>query len=152
MEVKLKARPWTPQDLLDDLQLMIDEQPDSYMNVERQTLCTAKAYLEEYFIYDPDHVRQLIRDERDGRIHRFPCDVGDPVWKLVRYKDGKPSHLICLTCAGIHWTDVIGRWRQKKKQEYIIARSDYGVSHLDMKRLGVDWFVSKEDAEDAMKA
>lgn len=48
-EIKMTARPWQPQDLLDDLQLMIDEQPDNYLNTDRETLCTAKAYLEEYF-------------------------------------------------------------------------------------------------------
>lgn len=46
---KLTARPWQPQDLLDDLQLMIDEQPEGYLNTDRETLCTAKAYLEEHF-------------------------------------------------------------------------------------------------------
>lgn len=48
-EIKITARPWQPQDLLDDLQQMIDEQPDNYLNTDRQTLCTAKAYLEEHF-------------------------------------------------------------------------------------------------------
>lgn len=47
--VNLTARPWEPQDLLDDLQLLIDEQPNSITNGVRTTLCTAKAYLEEYF-------------------------------------------------------------------------------------------------------
>lgn len=48
-DVKMFARPWEPQDLLDDLQLMIDEQPDGYLNHERDILCMARAYLEEYF-------------------------------------------------------------------------------------------------------
>jgi hypothetical protein len=48
-EVKIDARPWTPQDLLDDLQSMIDEQSDNYMNTDRTTLCMAKAYLAEHF-------------------------------------------------------------------------------------------------------
>jgi hypothetical protein len=49
MEMKLEARPWIPQDLLDDLQAMIDEEYDNYTNVNRTTLCMAKAYLEEHF-------------------------------------------------------------------------------------------------------
>lgn len=28
----VEARPWKPQDLLDDLQKMIDEEPDAYLN------------------------------------------------------------------------------------------------------------------------
>ncbi len=47
--MNLIARPWQPQDLLDELQLMIDELPDSIANNARTTLCTARAYLEEYF-------------------------------------------------------------------------------------------------------
>ena len=27
-EVRIEARPWEPQDLIDDLQLMIDEEPE----------------------------------------------------------------------------------------------------------------------------
>lgn len=46
---KIEARPWKPQDLLDDLQSIIDEEPDRYLNTRRTTLCTALAYLKEYF-------------------------------------------------------------------------------------------------------
>lgn len=34
------ARPWKPQDLIDDLQKMIDEEPDAYLNDRCTTLCT----------------------------------------------------------------------------------------------------------------
>ena len=43
------CRPWKFQDLLDDLQDMIDEEPDTYMNTRRETLCMAKGYLEEFY-------------------------------------------------------------------------------------------------------
>ena len=42
------ARPWKPQDLIDDLQKMIDEEPDAYLNDRCTTLCTARDYLKEY--------------------------------------------------------------------------------------------------------
>lgn len=48
---KIEARPWEPQDLLDDLMEMITEQPDSYMNKNRDTLCMAHDYLKEHFAY-----------------------------------------------------------------------------------------------------
>lgn len=48
-EIKLVARPWEPQDLLDDLQEMIDKEPDRYLNDRRTTLCMALDYLKEYF-------------------------------------------------------------------------------------------------------
>lgn len=47
--MNIEARPWTPQDLLDDLQSIIDEESDSYLNTRRTTLETALAYLKEHF-------------------------------------------------------------------------------------------------------
>lgn len=47
--MKIEARPWKPQDLLDDLQEIIDEEPDSYMNTRRTTLCMALDYLKDHF-------------------------------------------------------------------------------------------------------
>ena len=46
---KIEARPWKPQDLLNDLQSIIDEEPDRYLDTRRTTICTALAYLKEYF-------------------------------------------------------------------------------------------------------
>lgn len=48
-EVRIESRPWKPQDLIDDIQLMIDEEPDNYLNGNRTTLCMAKDYLEKFF-------------------------------------------------------------------------------------------------------
>lgn len=48
-EVRIEARPWEPQDLIDDLQLMIDEEPDNYLNGNRTTLCMARDYLKKFF-------------------------------------------------------------------------------------------------------
>ena len=50
--IRMMARPWQPQDLLDDLQLLIDEEPDSYLNDRRTTLCMARDFLKEYFAKD----------------------------------------------------------------------------------------------------
>ena len=47
--VKLVSRPWQPQDLLDDLQSIIDEEPNNYLNTRRTTLCMARDYLKEHF-------------------------------------------------------------------------------------------------------
>ena len=47
--MKIEARPWKPQDLLDNLQEIIDEEPDQYLNTRRTTLCEALSYLKEYF-------------------------------------------------------------------------------------------------------
>lgn len=75
--MKIEARPWTPQDLLDELQSIIDEEPDHYLNTRRSTLCMARDYLKECFLSppnDPLTIEQL--REMDG----------EPVW--VTHKDG----------------------------------------------------------------
>lgn len=81
------ARPWKPQDLIDDLQKMIDEEPDAYLNDRCTTLCTARDYLKEYFnTYLPEQkkaidnglplhyypvYRKALRDLKDGTSHRI---------------------------------------------------------------------------------
>lgn len=47
--MNIVSRPWQPQDLLDDLQLLIDEEPDNYLNFRRTTMCTARDYLKDFF-------------------------------------------------------------------------------------------------------
>lgn len=59
--MKIEARPWEPKDLIDDLQEMIDEEPDRYLNDRRTTLCMARDYLKKYF------------STREGKTHQPPC-------------------------------------------------------------------------------
>ena len=51
--MNIESRPWTLQDLLDNLQKMIVEEPDDYCNERRWTLCTARDYLKQYLM-QPD--------------------------------------------------------------------------------------------------
>lgn len=65
-EVRIEARPWEPQDLIDDLQLMIDEEPDNYLNGNRTTLCMARDYLKKFF------AEESLRPK--GRWEKHWCD------------------------------------------------------------------------------
>ena len=47
--MNIVARPWEPQDLIDDLQMLIDEEPINYLNGRCATLCMARDYLKEHF-------------------------------------------------------------------------------------------------------
>lgn len=47
--IRIVARPWEFQDLLDDLEYMIDEEPNTYLNERRHTLCMAKGFLEDAY-------------------------------------------------------------------------------------------------------
>lgn len=68
--MKVEARPWNPSDLIDDLQKMIDEEPDRYLNDRRTTLCMARDYLKKYF------------DETEALI-KAPCRVGDTIYHIT---------------------------------------------------------------------
>lgn len=59
-DTKIIARPWKPQDLIDDLQGIIDEECDNYLNTRRTTLCMARDYLKEYFATDNNDGRKWI--------------------------------------------------------------------------------------------
>ena len=48
-EAKIVSRPWEPQDLIDDLQMYIDEEPDNYLNGRRTAMCMARDYLKKFF-------------------------------------------------------------------------------------------------------
>lgn len=47
--MNIVARPWEPQGLIDDLQMLIDEEPYNYLNFRRTTMCMARDYLKEHF-------------------------------------------------------------------------------------------------------
>jgi len=69
--VKIEKRPWRPQDLIDDLQSIIDEEMDNYLNTKRTTLCQARDYLKEYFSLSPNDslslegLRELLDAQRE---------------------------------------------------------------------------------------
>ena len=68
-EAKIISRPWIPQDLIDDLQMLIDEEPNSYTNGKRVTLCMARDYLKKFFFAD---VVEVVRCQ--NCIHAEPFD------------------------------------------------------------------------------
>lgn len=69
--MEFEARPWRPQDLLDDLQELIGEEPDNYMNTRRTTLCMARDYLKAYFS-EQDNPPLTLDELREMD--------GEPVW------------------------------------------------------------------------
>ena len=94
-EVKLISRPWEPQDLLDDLQMYIDEEPDNYLNGRRTAMCMARDYLKELFarelgceycdgtekeLYYQDGACHQMNDAVYISENRIECDFGCKAW------------------------------------------------------------------------
>lgn len=88
--MNIEARPWKPQDLIDDLQTMIDEEPRYYTNANRATLCMAKGYLEEHFSEQkwipvterlPEDGTDVLAYQNRGEETRLvPANYGCGVW------------------------------------------------------------------------
>ena len=70
--MKIKARPWKPQDLIDDIQEMIDEEPDRYLNDRRTTLCMAIDHLKKYF--------STYFENKPLTLEQLRGMDGEPVW------------------------------------------------------------------------
>lgn len=62
--MNIVSRPWEPQDLLDDLQMYIDEEPDNYLNGRRTTMCMARDFLKEHFREDTKMMEWISVKER----------------------------------------------------------------------------------------
>ena len=80
--MKIEARPWTPQDLIDDLQDIINEEPDNYLNTRRTTLEMALAYLKEHFA-EPKWIPVTERlPENEGWYMVYTKNKGDHARKI----------------------------------------------------------------------
>lgn len=87
---------------------------------------------------DVDRMREIVAAEREGRLLILPCKVGDTVWyeeygiengKLVKY--GIQPHVV-LT----HF-------------EYMVAEGKQLNRWLPLGGLGINWFLTREEAEKA---
>lgn len=109
METKIKAIPWTPQCLLDDLQSMIDEEYDNYLNTNRTTLCIAKAYLEEHF-KEPRWIPTVER--LPDRFGSFLVTVQERNGRrYIDYADFDPYQKRFTTGMFLGVKDVITHWK-----------------------------------------
>lgn len=104
-EFKIEARPWQPQDLVDDLQLMIDEEPDSYLNDRRTTLCMAQDYLKSFFGID----QEPLTAEELMKIN------GEPVW--IVWPDGRIKSNWYIT-GSARWIDMFIDWDGSLFRDY----------------------------------
>jgi hypothetical protein len=98
--MELISRPWIPQDLLDDLQMYIDEENDSYLNGRRTAMCMARDYLSHYF-----------KAEEEGRLIELPCKIGDKVYRIWKTEGREPTiseHYITDIGMAVRWMYYFG--------------------------------------------
>ena len=127
--LKLISRPWQPKDLLDDLQMYIDEEPDNYLNGRRTAMCMARDYLKAYF----DALES-------GRFIELPCKVGDTVYYRTYAKNATVD-------MGIQPHKVIA-YRLSMVAESISGYPDTTIPDYEFGRSA---FLSREEAEKALE-
>lgn len=96
-ETRIVSRPWRPQDLIDDLQLMIDEEPDLYLNDRRTTLCMARDYLKSFFGIEQEPLNLEELRQMDG----------EPVW--IVWPDGRIESRWYIV-GSVHWIEMFVDW------------------------------------------
>lgn len=89
--MKIISKQWKPQDLLDDLQMYIDEENDSYMNGRRTAMCMARDYLKAYFDTGlaPEQVKDMAENAETMLLTWFESRYGFPAGELMRMCEAK---------------------------------------------------------------
>ena len=82
----------------------------------------------------PDHLRDLLQAEQDGRLVVLPCNVGDHVWA-----DGREAIVVCF----------LGY----KTERYLHAQFFDNAEYTDIPfyEIGKTVFLTREEAEAALK-
>lgn len=97
---------------------------------------TAKKIWEPEMDVSPERLKELAAADRDGRVVVLPCKVGDTVWyeeygfangKLIKY--GIQPHVVL------------------PHSEYMVTEGKQGNGWLPLDGLGINWFLTREDAE-----
>lgn len=101
---------------------------------------TAKKIWEPEMDVSPERLKELAAADRDGRVVVLPCKVGDTVWyKEYGFANGK------LIKYGIQPHVVL------KHFEYMVTEGKQGDTQLPLGALGINWFLTREEAEEAKK-
>lgn len=81
----------------------------------------------------------------------LPCKVGDTVYKCVFQKNGKGS-FVEYKVVGFHLGEFPNS-RGQKRNEYLVIYHEVTdcISHLNLKKLGKTVFLTREEAEQALK-
>lgn len=90
-----------------------------------------------------EHIRELLKADKDGRVVVLPCKVGDTVYEVTNRKTISEYRVkeICveLFCTFIKWDVVAG----------FVDKSIFGVS---VDEIGKTVFLTREEAEKALEA
>lgn len=92
---------------------------------------------------------EICHAERNGRLLILPCNIGDKIYTVQRYKDGG-GFITESTVSGVHLRDEFYRGSIPRK-EYIVSRCNGYSKHIPIDHIGKRAFFSREEAKNALK-
>lgn len=142
----------------EDTGLTTEEVSDLALQVK--TLETIEAMYDG--LWNPEHLRELVRAENDGRLVVMPCKVGDTVYvigekRIMRceideaYLDDKKGteFLVSFDCDSDCDGCPFNSWRQEYSGEYS-CDGEYGHFSIFGSDFGKNIFLSREVAEEVL--
>lgn len=111
--------------------------------------------------FDEGDAERCTYFEDHSKIVKLPCKVGDTIYQIVYCYDRKtypatiyPDHYVEKEVVGIHICDSrlrVNALSNKKYRDYLIVRAGNAVMHIPFAKIGKSVFLTKEEAEQALK-
>lgn len=98
--------------------------------------------------YDLDHLRELVKADKDGRCAALPCKIGDEVFVLHGVGVTVPF-VTSAVVVGLHIRDEKARCGQPRR-EYLVVRSNGFSKHIPIDKIGITVFLAREAAAAAL--
>ena len=124
----IESRHWNPQDLLDDLQELIDAEPDEYLNDRRTTLCMARDFLKEYF---SERSSEPLTPEELALMKGNPIFISGVGEQVL---DWEPQYSICSEASR-----QSVRSSSERGKVYFLYADSYGKTWIAYRRKPREW-------------
>lgn len=97
-----------------------------------------------------EELGELLQAKKDGRLVVLPCKFGDTVYRIIHTTTAGP-HIAKAVVAALHLGETEKR-RFKRNHAYIVLKNDdCFTAHVDVNQIGKTVFLTREEAEAALK-
>lgn len=103
--------------------------------LEPEEIERLQEYMKPFTIQDMDRFREIMDAEKAGRLVVLPCKVGDKVWVIMENRE-----IYSFIVRGISMSDTC--------TDTILR---FGVSFQWGSNIGKKWFLSRKEAEEALR-
>lgn len=102
--------------------------------------------------FPAERAKQLVDICIAAKSVAIPCNIGDPVYIIVKLKGGAPGHIMKKTCTGIHITEKVFGGRAERANYYLVVNSSIGTAqHIPFTQFGKIVFFDEAEAKAAFE-